>query len=332
MSDILLVVNNRAEMGPMASIIATLPEATVIGLTEMQQRNPPAQVLSFGLWWFTREFEERRPQLVVVLGDRYETLAAAQAAMFLRIPVAHIHGGETTTGAWDDSIRDSITRIAEVHFVATFAAATRVSTLSYGRLYDDIHIVGAPGLDGTTPQSADRSYKRALVTYHPETRAPDYGLANCHAMLRAIASTLLGYEIVFCGVNNDTGCDDIRRAIQDHCMKHGGRVEAALDHAAYIDLMQHAAVVVGNSSAGVIEAPWVGCPSVNIGARQSGREMAPSVLQAPAPENIQQALVEALSWNGPWAPCYKGGAAPRIAEVCREFVRDRACVDTAVVG
>jgi UDP-hydrolysing UDP-N-acetyl-D-glucosamine 2-epimerase len=322
MPNIIIISNNRAEAGPLASVVAALPEATVLGLTPAQQDGPPAQVLGFGLWWFTREFEERRPSLVVVLGDRYETLAAAQAAYFLRIPVAHIHGGETTTGAFDDAVRDSITRMSVLHFVATTEAADRVYALDQ-RVSTPIHRVGAPGLDGIPPQSARRDRKLILVTYHPETRAADYGVGACREMLAAVSS-LLGYEVIFCGVNNDPGSAEIRATITDWTRPHGGNISTHIDHAEYVGLMQSAAVVVGNSSAGIIEAPWVGVPTVNIGARQDGREMAPSVIQAVGVrENILKALHTAIAWTGPWSPRYEGGAAPRIAKIVREFLAER---------
>lgn len=176
-----------------------------------------------------------------------------------------------------------------------------------------IHLVGAPGLDGVTPQSATRERKLVLVTYHPETRKPDYGLNTCREMLTALP---LGYETIFCGVNNDPGSDDIRALIADWLKTHGGRVEPALSHAEYIALMQQAAVVVGNSSSIPIEAAWINVPSVLIGDRQLGRELAGSVFQND--HNIGAAINSAFNWRGQWSPIYKGGAAVKIREILEQ--------------
>ena len=333
MPGIIIICNNRAEAGPLASVIAALPEATVLGLTEMQQRGPPAKVLGWSLWWFDREFEERQPDLVIVVGDRYETLGAVQAAYFRRIPVAHIHGGETTAGAFDDSVRHAITHMASLHFCATLKAKDKLERLlvPYSGPYPTpppFHITGAPGLDGIQPQSARRDRDIILATFHPETMANDYGLNTCKAMLQALDG-FDNHKVIFCGVNNDPGSAEIRETIELFCKYDDDEIATDLDHAAYIALMQSAALVIGNSSAAILEAPWVGVPSVNIGNRQQGREMAPSVIQAAGTvENIQQAVTTALSWNGPWNPCYRGEAAPRIAKIVREFVGGRQPVVT----
>lgn len=323
MSEIMLVVNNRAERGPLDSVIAALPEARVFGLSATDQTWDAHEVMRCGLEQFTREYHRSRPRLVIVVGDRYETLAATLAAYLLRIPVAHIHGGERTAGAMDDAFRDSITRMSVLHFVATDAAGRRVAALQGTdghagvRPMDGIHLVGAPGLDGVPGNSALRDHKTILITYHPETRAPDYGVANCQRMLTAV-SALLGYEVIFCGVNNDPGSAEINRTVRAHFQNHGGRMAFNMPHDEYVAMMQRAALVIGNSSAGVIEAPWVGLPTVLVGDRQLGREMSNSIFQDDF--DVNRAIQRALSWRGPWEPCYKGGAAPRIAEVVREYV------------
>lgn len=317
MSGIIIICNNRAERGPLQSVIDALPEAQVLGLTEMQQRGPVAKVLGWSLWWFDREFAEREPELVVVVGDRYETLGAVQAAYFRHIPVAHIHGGETTAGAFDDAVRDSITRMSVLHFVATEDAYERVCDLGFGRR--GVHLTGAPGLDGVPGNSARRDKPFILVTYHPETRKPDYGAATCENMLRALEPYAESHDITFCGVNNDPGCEKIRAMQQAWAAVHPrARVRPTIDHGTYMALMQSAQVVVGNSSAIPIESPWVGVPSVLVGDRQLGREMSNSIFQDDF--DVGRAIEQALAWRGPWQPCYRGEAAPRIAKIVREFV------------
>lgn len=313
-----IVCNSRAERGPLESVIEALPEARVVGIDVYG--STPHEAMGRALRHFTETFTGIYTSRVLVLGDRYETLAAALAAMFLRIPVAHIHGGETTTGAFDDPMRHAITHIADLHFVPTNAAANRVHQLLGGRDEDyGIYEVGAPGLDGIPQNSAKRDRKRILVTFHPETRAEDYGFGACQTMLYALWS-LRGYEITFTGVNADPGQVSIDKAIQDFmavpynvCL-----YREKMSHAEYISEMQHAALVIGNSSAGIIEAPWVGCPSVNIGNRQNGRPCAASVFNAPGDEEaISQAIRAALQFTGDPQPIYRGGAAEKIAEILR---------------
>lgn len=324
---IVIVANSREERGPLESVIAALPEARVVGFDSAGMT--PREAMSTGLLAFTGHYEDIKPSIAILLGDRYETLAAALAALFLRVPIAHIHGGETTAGAFDDALRHSITHMADLHFVATEDAGRKVADL--GACQTRITCVGAPGLDGVAGDSATRADKLAVVTYHPETRAPDYGVARCQAMLAALTPTLLGYEIVFCGVNNDPGATRINELIREHVRTHGGTVVTNMSHAAYIQALQRAAVVIGNSSASLIEAPWVGVPTVLVGDRQLGRPCAPSVFQDDA--DIGAAIRDALVWRGPWEPCYKGdGVGEKIAKVVREYVARLASRGDCSVG
>lgn len=313
---IYIVCNNRAERGPLESVIAALPEARVVSCDVGGV--DPNLAMRKSLTYFGATLE-RDAKLVIVLGDRYETLAAALAAMFLRIPVAHIHGGETTTGAFDDALRDSITAIASLHFPATFKAQGRIRELRPDTSTYSMCMAGAPGLDGIPRGSAKRDRKLVLVTYHPETRAADYGAAGCRAMLEALP---LGYETIFCGVNTDPGGAEIQRIIDDWRSRRGGAYMPGLSHREYIAMMQHAELCIGNSSSLVIECPWVGCPSVVVGNRQEGREMAKRIVTwAPIPQEIKGAIKYALEYAGTPDPIYQGGAAPRIAAACREFVK-----------
>lgn len=313
-----LVVNSRAEQGPMSSVIAALPEAVVTRFDATGLH--PAIAMSKAMTFFTAMFTAQNAMRVVVLGDRYETLAAALAAMFLRIPVAHIHGGETTTGAFDDPMRHAITHIADIHFVATDNARKKVAKLEPWA--DSIHLVGAPGLDGIAPFSATRSEETILCTYHPETRATDYGLQACANMLEALA-VYPDYQVLFTPPNADPGSAEIVVMIDKEIQNHANWNWVALDHAAYIEAMQSASLVIGNSSAGVIEAPWVGAPSVNIGLRQYGREMANTVFQVAGDraQEIAATILSAIYFKGIPKPVYRGGAAPKIAAIIRESLQ-----------
>ena len=316
--EIAIVCNSRAERGPLESVIAALPDAHVLSVDASGMT--PEQGMRMALFQFDAMLKTKPFKLVIVLGDRYETLGAALAAFFLRIPIAHIHGGETTTGAFDDALRHSISHMATLHFCPTAKAFHKLSMMGFDR--GALFRVGAPGLDGIPQNSARRDHKNlVLVTFHPETMAEDYGVANCRAMLSAF-DDFTGAEFIFCGINSDPGGLDVGSLQKQWCAESmRGIWRDDLNHAEYVALMQKAALVIGNSSAGVIEAPWVGVPSVNIGNRQDGRPPSPSVFYAKGDEReIGYCIKRALAFRGDPAPAYQGGAAPKIAAICREFV------------
>lgn len=328
-----VIIPSRAESGPLDSVIKALPEANIIRFDSTGMS--PAVAMAQALPYFTAMYRNANTTRVVCLGDRYETLAAALAAMFVGVRVAHIHGGETTTGAFDDAFRHSITHLAEqsggLHFVATGDAGDRVACLlggtdgCWGPGYDGddgmhIHLVGAPGLDGIEQGSARRNQEVILATFHPETRAPDYGLGACQAMLQTLDS-FGDYKVIFTGVNNDPGAVEIREKIALYCKHDDDEIVENISHAEYIALMQSAALVIGNSSAGIIESPWVGCPSVNIGLRQNGRPRASSVFQWNVGDEqpLSEIIVKALGFVGYANPVYTGGpVGERIATILRQ--------------
>lgn len=253
-----------------------------------------------------RAFDELAPDIVMVLGDRYEVLAAAQAALILGIPLAHLHGGETTEGAFDEAIRHAVTKMAHLHFVAADDYARRVEQL--GEAGDRVFNVGAPGLDHlrrTTLATRDELATRLgislrspllVVTYHPETIGADGGENGLIAMLDAL-DDVEGATIVFTGVNADPGHDALHdriarfvaERVESRCMV------ASLGQAGYLGLLGIADAVVGNSSSGLIEAPALRVPTVNVGDRQKGRLRAASVVDcAPNAADIRAALRRVL--------------------------------------
>lgn len=304
-SDVVVVSNSRAEDGPLESVIKAMPGCSVSRF--VSDGMSPDVAVARAMTFFTVVYKSSNPKLVVVLGDRYETLAAALAAMFIGIPVAHIHGGETTTGAFDNAMRHSISHMATLHFVATDDFSSKLKGMGIDP--DSITVSGAPGLDGVGGDTARRDTKEMLVTYHPETRLPDRGVGQCEQMLAALSTWYTaGYNILFTGVNNDPGGEEIGELIQIFCEQRPfAKVVKTLSHSEYIQAMQRASLVVGNSSAGVIEAPWVGVPSINIGNRQLGRPMAQSVFGSV--DDIEYALTLSNGWN----PIYQGGAADVIS-------------------
>lgn len=281
-------------------------------------------------------FDRLQPDLVVVLGDRYEVLAAAQASLMLGIPLAHLHGGETTEGAFDEAIRHAVTKMSHLHFVAADEYALRVRQL--GEHDEHIYNFGAPGLDHLTrSQIADRAeLERTLgtplgsplfaVTYHPETLEADGGMAGLCAMLAALGK-VEGASIVFTGVNADPGYDHLTQEIHgfvsaDPQHRH---LVASLGQTRYLGLLKIADAVVGNSSSGLIEAPALRVPTVNIGDRQKGRLRASSVIDCvPTREDIATALSKAIdpTFRGalPKNPSLygMGDASTRIKDVLKQ--------------
>jgi len=285
-------------------------------------------------------FAALAPDLLVLLGDRYEALAAAQAAMVARVPIAHLHGGEATEGAINEAIRHSITKMSHLHFVAAEAFRQRVVQL--GETPDRVWIVGATGLDNIARlEPIDRAQIEAelglrlatpsyLVTYHPATLGDEPPAQAMRTLLEGLDED--EPTIVLTGVNADTGSSAIRHEIERFAAERPNRVRMveSLGARRYLSAMRWVDVVVGNSSSGLLEAPFVGTPSIDIGVRQQGRPRAPSVIHCAAERNaIRQALRQALSPEHRAiaarreTPYGTPGAAHRIAEVLRAHPLDK---------
>jgi len=229
-----------------------------------------------------------RPDLVVILGDRYEALAAATAAALLRIPVAHLHGGELTEGAVDDSIRHAITKLSVLHFTSTEEYRHRV--VQMGEDPGRVFAVGALGVDNAlhapllTPErlaeeiGVEFVFPTALVTFHPVTHEGDSGVAQIEALLGAFDDAPQ-LRVVFTLPNADAGNRAIRERIEAWVAGNAERAWAfaSLGRVRYLSALAACDVVVGNSSSGIIEAPSFGKPTLDIGERQRGRVSADSV-------------------------------------------------------
>lgn len=273
-----------------------------------------------------------QPDLLVLLGDRYELLAAAQAAMLARIPVAHIHGGETTEGLIDEAIRHAVTKLSHLHFAAAEPYARRI--LQMGESSERLWIVGALALDniaGLAPASREEleqdlgirlTSPTFLVTFHPETLSADSGRAAMDALLAALDR--FAGSVVITGTNADPGAGAIRNALNAFAEQRPGRTALVetLGARRYLSLMGLADAVIGNSSSGLIEAPAMGRPTVDIGERQQGRLRAPSVVHCAATaDEICSAIRQALSPEHRavaarrTTPYGTPGAARRIADV-----------------
>lgn len=238
---------------------------------------------------FAESFEELKPDLVVVLGDRYEIFSAASAAMIARIPIAHLHGGETTEGAFDESIRHSITKMAHLHFTAAEEYRNRVIQL--GERPERVYNVGGMGIENIKQlKLLERdafednidfklNKKNILVTFHPVTLENNTAKKQFQALLDAIDS-LEDTNIIFTKANSDTGGRIINQMIDEYVAKNKEKSIAfiSLGHLRYLSALQFIDAVVGNSSSGLLEAPSFKIGTINIGDRQRGRIKAASVI------------------------------------------------------
>ena len=284
-----------------------------------------------GVAGFARAFVSARPDLIVVLGDRIEMLAAAVAALPLAIPVAHLHGGEVTEGAIDEQARHAITKLAHLHFPAAEPYARRIRQM--GEEPWRVHCVGAPGLDRFARLAAVPREELArriglplrrptlLVTFHPVTLEP--GQADAHSAELAAALEMVDGDVVITYPGADAAHDTvIRRLERLAATRPGTRMVPVLGEDGYGALLREADVMVGNSSSGLIEAPSFGLPVVNVGIRQQGRLRAANVIdvghgRGEIAAGIRRALAPGFreSLRGLVNPYGDGHAAPRIAQV-----------------
>lgn len=274
-----------------------------------------------------------RPDLLLLVADRYELLAPAAVALALRIPIGHVEGGEVSEGAIDDAVRNALTKLAHVHFTPTELARRRV--LALGEESWRVHRVGAPSLDHLTrsalldraalERTLDLSLERRpiVVSYHPVTIARDT-LREADALFTALER--VAEPLVFCFPNADAGSRElVERAERLVAARSDASLHVNLNPVLYWSLLRQAAALLGNSSSGIMETPSIALPSVNVGLRQHGRERARSVIDAPAETGaILRALERALDpafregLAGLENPYGDGRAARRIAEVLAE--------------
>lgn len=243
-----------------------------------------AQAMGKGVTGFAEAFDRHRPDVLLVLGDRFEMHVAALAALPLRIPVAHVHGGELSLGAIDDALRHSITKLSHLHFVATDDARRRV--IQMGESPSRVHITGAPGLDNLREiQLLDRATLKLpqrfiLVAFHPTTLEHEQTSAHMTELLAAITTS--AFPAVFVQANADTGGRRINAMIEVYVTSHPEScIVRGQGTQFFFSAMALAEAMVGNSSSGIIEAPSFKLPVVNIGSRQAGRLRAANVIDVP---------------------------------------------------
>lgn len=264
-------------------------------------------------------FETLAPDLLVILGDRYEMLAVAAAASVMRIPIAHIAGGEISEGAIDDSIRHAITKLSVLHFTETEEYRERV--IEMGEQPDNAVNAGSLGVWNIMHHTLMNNHELTqrigfdigerdtlLVTYHPTTLDKTNCGRRTEALLRAL-DHFPEYKVLITYPNNDAGSEQIIKAILGYADKQPHRVKVvkSLGMTGYLSMLQYAAAVIGNSSSGIIEVPSTGVVTVDIGSRQKGRISAASVIHCgDSEEDITRAIRQALT------PEYSAIAAMRI--------------------
>lgn len=307
MRRILAVTSGRADATPMGPVLKALWERCFdVEQCDLEDAFAIDEHLPEPVAAAARQVERRIENFhhcILLLGDRFETLAAALAATVFNVPIAHIHGGEASFGSFDNQIRDAVTKLAHIHFVAAPEFKLRLVE-GLGEDPKRVHVVGAPELDNLADLPPREPGKYFVCTYHPATLGTD----DMPALLEAL-DRFPDYKAIWTGVNNDPGGDRIRRALSGHDVRSLGPRE-------YVALCRNAAAVVGNSSSGIIEAPTLGVSTVNVGSRQDGRLRGPSIFDAEEPDGIASAIESAVSYRGPYTNPYGGaGASRKIAEI-----------------
>ncbi|HEX2535868.1 MAG TPA: UDP-N-acetylglucosamine 2-epimerase [Chitinophagaceae bacterium] len=266
-----------------------------------------AKSTGLGVIGYADAFRRLQPDWVVVLGDRFETFAAATAAFLSRLPLAHLHGGELTEGALDDGLRHCITKMAYLHFASTERYRERI--IQMGEEPERVFHVGAIGLDNirrleplgrealSEKLGLDLERETLLVTFHPATLEVDAAQEQIENLVEALRQ-FPDQQVVFTLSNADENSRVINRSIHRFAEENPARVKAftSLGQLNYLSLLRCVTAVVGNSSSGIIEVPSFGIPTVNIGSRQQGRLAADSVIHTGTDtESIRRGLEQALS-------------------------------------
>ena len=292
-----------------------------------------AKSLGLGVLGYAECLFKAKPDVVLVLGDRFEALAIAQVALIFKIPIIHIHGGEITAGAYDDSIRHAITKFSSLHFVTSESHKQRVIQL--GEPPNRVFNIGAPGLEYIRRGqllSRDELEKDllfqldkpfVLVTFHPETLSGVSSENQFKELLRAL-DCFPEIKVIFTHPNADEGGRAISKLIEKYTIDNSHRAFAAvsLGQIRYLSAMKYAEAVIGNSSSGIIEAAPLMTPTINIGDRQKGRERAGSVIDCGIDsdvikEEIARVLSDPFDISDFKSPYGDGDVAQKVCALIR---------------
>ena len=298
-----------------------------------------AKSIGLGLIGFADALNELKPDLIVVLGDRFEIFAAVSAALVARVPVAHLHGGEATEGAFDEALRHSITKMSHLHFVA--AEEYRQRVIQLGEQPERVFLVGGLGIDNIKRlKLLDRAeleasldmklgQKNLLVTFHPVTLEMSTASTQMEELLAALAA-LNDTQLIFTISNADTGGRALMMMVKEFVSQHtNARAFTSLGQLRYLSCIAHVDGVVGNSSSGLAEVPSFKKGTINIGDRQRGRLQASSVINcAPTKRSITSALerLYAADFQSNLSqvqnPYGEGGASAKVVKIIARFALD----------
>jgi len=283
------------------------PDETVEILLSSDTPTAICKSMGLALIGYGEALQRLKPDMMVVLGDRFETFCMAAAAQVCRVPLAHIHGGETTEGAIDEAFRHSITKMSYLHFASCEAYRQRIIQL--GEAPDRVFNVGALGVENIRRMSLmGRSELAAaigfnlekpyfLVTFHPVTLGKDTSEGQFQSLLDAL-DAFPEFNVIFTKANADTDGRVINRLIDEYAERQPERclAVASLGALRYLSAMKYATAVIGNSSSGIVETPSFKIPTVNIGDRQKGRVRAESVVDCePSTVSIEAAIHKGIS-------------------------------------
>ena len=298
-----------------------------------------AKSMGLGMIGFADALSELNPDLIVVLGDRFEIFSAVSAALVARIPVAHLHGGELTEGAFDDAFRHSITKMSHLHFVA--AAEYQQRVIQLGEQPDRVFLVGGLGIDNIKRlilldrTELERSLniklctKNLLITFHPVTLETATASEQMAELLAALAK-LKDTQLIFTMPNADTDGRVLIKMVEQFVAQHSNaRAYTSLGQLRYLSCIYHVDGVLGNSSSGLTEVPSFKKGSINIGERQRGRLQAPSVINCdPTRKSILSAIGklytfefqnELIKVKNPYGD---GGASEKIVDTIKNYAFD----------
>jgi GDP/UDP-N,N'-diacetylbacillosamine 2-epimerase (hydrolysing) len=298
-----------------------------------------AKSMGLGLIGFADALYELQPDLIVVLGDRFEIFSAVSAALVARIPIAHLHGGETTEGAFDEALRHSITKMSHLHFVA--AEAYRQRVIQLGEQPDHVFLVGGLGIDNINRlQLLDREAleasldfklgpKNLLITFHPVTLETETATNQMEELLAALTA-LRDTHFIFTLPNADTNGRALIKRVEQFVAKHtNARAYTSLGQLRYLSCVAQIDGVVGNSSSGLTEVPSFKKGTINIGNRQQGRLQAESVINCEPNREYIAAALEVLYSSNFQASLYQvvnpygeGGASEKVVDTLKHYVTD----------
>ncbi|RLL85237.1 UDP-N-acetylglucosamine 2-epimerase [Petrotoga sp. Shatin.DS.tank11.9.2.9.3] len=296
------------------------------------------KAIGLGLISFSETLKRLEPDILIILGDRFEALSMAISSYIMKIPIAHIHGGERTEGAIDEGIRHSITKMSYLHFTST--AEYRKRVIQLGEIPERVFNVGAIGLDNIknlkllSKEQIEETLnfkfgdKNILFTYHPTTLNTDQLEEEIEEIFKALEKLIkIGYKIIITKSNADEGGRFINQFIDKFSVKQKDKVFVSTNFGTlkYLSIMSYVDFVLGNSSSGIVEAPSLKVPTINIGERQKGRVRGNSIIDvSPSEEEILRAVSIAQNMdrkkiNNPYD---QGGATQKIYDILKDYLEN----------